>query len=186
MHERTIAGPRSALRIPPSRTPIRRPTFAAIDFETANRDSDSACAVGLVRVEDGRIVRRAYSLIRPWSRRFDFTYLHGIAWSHVADAPGFRGVWPLIAELCEGVEFIAAHNASFDEGVLRACCERSGVSPLRARFKCTVQIARRAFGIYPTKLNLVAERLGLALDHHNAASDAEACARIVIRADGGE
>jgi DNA polymerase III subunit epsilon len=34
------------------------PTFTAIDFETANYFRDIACAVGLVRVERGRVVRR--------------------------------------------------------------------------------------------------------------------------------
>ena len=43
-------------------------------------------------------------------------------------------------------------------------------------------MARRALGIYPTGLAVVAERLGLSLDHHNAASDAAACAQIVLRA----
>ena len=32
--------------------------FAAIDFETANNARDSACAVGVVIVEDGRSVDR--------------------------------------------------------------------------------------------------------------------------------
>jgi DNA polymerase III subunit epsilon len=147
-------------------------TFTAIDFETANRDPDSACAIGLVRVEDGRIVRRAYRLIRPWTRRFEFTYLHGIAWRHVATARKFADVWPVIAGMCRGVDFVAAHNAAFDEGVLRACCARSGIAPGGLRFECTVQMARRELGIYPTGLAVVAERLGVTLEHHNAASDA--------------
>jgi DNA polymerase-3 subunit epsilon len=159
----------------------QRTTFTAIDFETANRDPDSACAVGLVRVEQGRIVRREYRLIRPWTRRFEFTYLHGIAWRHVATAGRFADVWHVIAGMCRGVDFVAAHNAPFDEGVLRACCARSGITPDGLRFECTVRMARRALGIYPTGLAVVAKRLGLSLDHHDAASDAAACAQIVLR-----
>jgi DNA polymerase III subunit epsilon len=161
---------------------VPAPTFTAIDFETANEDPDSACAVGLVRVERGRIVRREYTLIRPWSRRFVFTYVHGITWGQVARAPRFADVWPGIREMCEGVDFVAAHNASFDEGVLRACCARAGMKSVRAPFECTVALARRVWGIYPTKLDRVAARLGLALNHHDAASDAEVCAQIVLRA----
>lgn len=41
------------------------PSFTAIDFETANRLCNSACAVGAVQVRDGRVVERAYELIRP-------------------------------------------------------------------------------------------------------------------------
>jgi DNA polymerase-3 subunit epsilon len=149
-------------------------------------DPDSACAVGLVRVEKRHIARREYRLIRPWTRRFEFTYLHGIAWRDVARAPKFARVWHLIAEMCDGVDFIAAHNADFDEGVLRACCARSGIAVAELRFECTVKMARRALGIYPTGLAVVAARLGIPLDHHNAASDASACAQIVLRATRGE
>jgi DNA polymerase-3 subunit epsilon len=52
----------------------------------------------------------------------------------------------------------------------------------RIPFKCTVDVARRTWGIYPTRLDVVAARLGISLNHHDAASDAEACAEIVLRA----
>lgn len=39
--------------------------FAAIDFETATGRRNSACAVGIVTVEDGEIIDKYYSLIRP-------------------------------------------------------------------------------------------------------------------------
>ena len=46
------------------------PRFAALDFETADHTPSSACAVGVVIVEDGRIVRRLSRLIRPPGRHF--------------------------------------------------------------------------------------------------------------------
>ena len=39
--------------------------FVAIDFETADQGRDSACSVGLVRVENGAIVKTAVQLIQP-------------------------------------------------------------------------------------------------------------------------
>lgn len=36
--------------------------FAAIDVETANRNSHSAGAIGIVRVEDGKTIETMYSL----------------------------------------------------------------------------------------------------------------------------
>jgi DNA polymerase-3 subunit epsilon len=165
------------------------PTFTAIDFETATREPDSACAIGLVRVENGVIVRRESRLIRPppHAREFEFTWLHAIAWEHVASAPAFEEIWPLIRDLCEGVDYVAAHNASFDEGVLRASCAGARLPtplPRGVGFECTVGVARRVWGIYPTRLDVVAARLGVPLRHHDAASDAEACAQIVLRAHG--
>ena len=39
--------------------------FTAIDFETANSSSASACSVGLVKVQGGRVIDREYWLIKP-------------------------------------------------------------------------------------------------------------------------
>jgi DNA polymerase-3 subunit epsilon len=165
------------------------PTFTAIDFETATRLPQSACAIGMVRVERGTIVRRESRLIRPRSPEFEFTWPHSISWHHVAREPRFARLWPLIRELCQGVDFVAAHNAPFDRGVLHACCEEAGLPtplPRGVGFECTVGLARRVWGIYPTRLDVVAARLGVPLRHHDAASDAEACAQIVLRAHQAE
>jgi DNA polymerase-3 subunit epsilon len=156
--------------------------FVAIDFETADYGQDSACAVALVRVQDGRIVDRACRLIRPPRREFVFSYIHGITWTDVAGEPTFRDVWPHLTHLVDGAEFLAAHNAPFDRGVLRACCAAANLRPPVLGFECTVRLARAAWGIYPTKLPDVCRHLRIPLRHHDAASDAEACARIVIAA----
>lgn len=68
--------------------------------------------VALVRVRRGRITKRDQRLIRPPRRSFLFlTYLHGISWEDVADEPTFEEVWPELAPLIEGSDFLAAHNA---------------------------------------------------------------------------
>lgn len=157
-----------------------QPTFVAIDFETADYQRDSACAVGLVRVEDGKIVRRETRLIRPPRREFVFTHVHGITWSDVAGKPEFQEVWRELEPVLEGAEFLAAHNASFDRSVLRACCEKAAMAVPPTPFTCTMRLARERWSIYPTRLPDVCSQLGIALKHHDAASDAEACARIMI------
>lgn len=156
--------------------------FAAIDFETADYGRDSACAVALVRVEDNRIAGRVSSLIRPPRREFVFTYLHGITWDMVRNAPTFAQLWPQWNGWLRGVQFLAAHNAGFDRGVLKACCRASGLALPDIPFQCTVRMARNIFGIYPTRLDCVCSALGIPLVHHQAESDAEACARIVLAA----
>lgn len=160
----------------------KNPTFVAIDFETADYYRDSACAVGLVRVENHQIVERAYSLIRPPRKKFIFTYYHGISWEDVANEGTFCDVWPRFCHILKDIDFLAAHNASFDRSVLTKCCEVSGLEPPLTAFRCTVELARRTWNIYPTKLNNVCDHLGIPLNHHEAASDAEACALIVIEA----
>lgn len=158
------------------------PRFAAIDFETANYGGDSACAVGVVIVERGRIVARLHERIRPPSREFFFTHIHGLTWEDVKAAPRFDAVWAGIARELAGVEFLAAHNAPFDKGVLGACCATYGLAMPAEPFMCTVQLARAQWNIRPTRLPDVCRYLGIKLRHHEADSDAEACARIVIAA----
>ncbi len=157
--------------------------FLAIDFETADYGADSACAVGLVLVRQGRIAKRVTRLIRPPRSRFHFTYIHGITWADVRDAPSFAELWPEIAPLTEGIDFLAAHNAGFDRGVLRACCAAAGLASPAAPFVCTVALARKTWGLRPANLPAVCRHLGIALRHHDPASDAEACACIVLAAE---
>jgi DNA polymerase-3 subunit epsilon len=160
-------------------------TFVAIDFETADRSLDSACAVAMVKVEDWQITDRKYWLIRPPRKNFHFTYLHGISWQDVALEPSFQELWPSLKAFMESAKYLAAHNAEFDQSVLYACCRSARIAPPALPFRCTVELARRVWKIYPTKLPLVCARLGIPLDHHDARSDAEACARIVIAASRG-
>jgi DNA polymerase-3 subunit epsilon len=156
--------------------------FVAIDFETANYRADSACAVGLVKVTDGEIVEKVVHLIRPPTREFVFTYIHGLTWKDVAKAQDFASLWPGIESFFEGAEFLAAHNASFDKGVLHACCASYGLPAPSLPFRCTVQLSRRTWNIRPTKLSDVCQKLGIALNHHEALSDAMACAQIYLAA----
>ena len=79
-------------------------------------------------------------------------------------------------------DFLVAHNASFDKGVLHACCETANVSPPKHEFLCTMQMAREKWNLSSARLPVVCERLKIPLDHHNALSDAEACAKIAMRA----
>jgi len=154
----------------------------ALDFETASYSADSACALGLALIEDGRIVAEDAFLIRPPEPEFVFTYIHGLRWVDVADAPTFDQAWPRLQPWLEGVDWLAAHNASFDRGVLKACCATYRLAPVDTAFICTVQVARKVWDIYPTKLPLVCRALDIPLRHHDAASDASACAQILVRA----
>ena len=157
-------------------------SFVAIDFETANQGKSSACAVGLAKAGEGIIEVARSFLVRPPTSRFEFTHIHGLRWKDVRDKPTFGELWPTLRPLFDGAEFIAAHNARFDRNVLLACCAAYGIRVPRLPFKCTVELARRQWGIYPTRLPNVCRRLGIALDHHDPGSDAEACAQIVIAA----
>lgn len=171
-----------AARRPSPPLPPPDGAFVAIDFETADHGPDSACAVGLVRVEGLKVVGREKVLIRPPRPRILFSWLHGITWDMVRAEPAFGDVWPRLAPLLDGADFLAAHNAPFDRRVLAACCGAAELPTPALPFVCTVQVARRRWGLKPNDLASVCRRLGIGLIHHDPVSDAEACARIVIAA----
>jgi DNA polymerase III subunit epsilon len=159
-------------------------SFVALDFETANYSRDSACSLAIIRVESLKVVSRTYRLIKPPSSHFMFTDIHGITWRDVKSEPTFKDLWYEFRPLFEGISFIAAHNASFDSSVMKACCETYRLVPPGAPYLCTVKLARQTWQLRPANLPSVCAYLGLHLEHHNALSDAEACANIVRAAAG--
>lgn len=154
----------------------------AIDFETSGREAHHACAVGLVRIEDGTVAARFESLLRPPSSRVWFTHIHGLRWCDLKDQPTFAEVWPAAVKLLEGARFLLAHNAQFDRRVLHACCRAAGLEPPSQPFLCTLKGVRLARLELPSRsLGCVCAHFGIPLRHHNALSDAEGCARIYAR-----
>ncbi|GAA3761320.1 3'-5' exonuclease [Microbacterium kribbense] len=158
--------------------------FTAIDFETANSSSASACAVGLVRVRAGRVVAHAGWLIRPpagHDRFFDVNIgIHGIHPEDVAGAKGWSAQLDDIAAFA-GADVLVAHNAGFDMAVLRRACQATGDICPPYRYLCTLQLARRAYALPSYRLPVAAAEAGFGdFAHHEATADAEACAHIVI------
>lgn len=156
--------------------------IVAIDFETADYGADSACALGIVAIKDGQITHATSRLIRPPRKQFIFTYIHGITWNDVKEEAGFGDVWNDFYDYWADADYLVAHNAPFDRKVLFTCCEKAGLGKPEAPFLCTVRIARTHWKFRPANLAYVSEQLGIALKHHDAASDALACAAITTRA----
>lgn len=160
-------------------------SFAAIDFETANRERTSVCSVGVVVVRDGAVVDSLYRLIRPYPNYYSrfCTQVHGMTAVDTESAPDFATVWREVAPRIEGLPLVA-HNSSFDEGCLRACYELFGMPWPDYRFYCTCRASRRIFGrrLPNHQLQTVAAACGYHLEHHHhALADAEACAQIALR-----
>ena len=123
--------------------------LVAIDFETADRSADSACAIGIVSIEKGKITKKGYRLIRPPRRHFVFSYIHGISWADVEAQPTFNEVWDHFASFWKDADYFLAHNAPFDRNVLTACCAAAGRKPPRVPFICTVRVARSHWKFRP-------------------------------------
>ncbi len=162
--------------------------FTAIDFETANSHSASACSVGMVKVRDGKVIDKAGWLIRPplgydafneWNTR-----IHGIMAPDVENALLWSEQLPDLVAFASG-DALVAHNAGFDMGVISAACAASFVDCPDFSYLCSLQVARRTYHLDSYRLPVAATAAGFEdFDHHNALADAEACAAIIVHAAG--
>lgn len=163
---------------------VREISFTAIDFETANSQRGSVCAVGLARVVEGEIVERASWLIKP-PRGYDHfeprnVGIHGIRAQDVLTARNWEESLASIFQFAAGGHFVA-YNARFDSSVMRAASEAAGVDLPKHDFYCALDLARGHLDIPRHKLNDVTEHLELpAFKHHEAGADAIACASVVL------
>lgn len=158
-------------------------TFVALDFETANNNRDSACAIGIVRVENCKIVAKESRLINPHTYFQHFCVaVHGLTEVDVEDSPPFDEVWQELTPMLKDAEFIVAHNASFDKSVLYKSCERYRIAAPKHKITCSIKAAKSFLKLPSYKLNKVCDHLGIELDHHEALSDAMGCAKIMIKA----
>lgn len=159
-------------------------TFTAIDFETATGHPFSACAVGIITVENGVIEEEFYSLIQPPDNEYWYHNIrvHGIKPEETWNAKTFDGVFPEIRKRIQG-RLMVAHNEQFDRNVLARSMKYYGLYydelDIADRWECTCRIYR-AKGYKPANLKYCAERNNIELQHHEALSDARACAKLYL------
>lgn len=159
--------------------------FCALDFETATSDRHSACEIGICLVEDSQIVLTQSWLIKPPSfphfNRHNIA-VHGIYPSDVALAPTFTEIWQEIFSLIQS-KMIIAHNASFDAGVLRGCLDYYQLTKPEIQYLCSLQITKKSWPGYSSySLGNLAQIHQVEFNHHRAGDDAEACAKLALKA----
>jgi len=160
--------------------------FTAIDFETANSSSASACSVGLVKVRDGIMVDQVSWFIRPPAGHDEFwewnTRIHGIVEADVADALSWSDQLADLVEFADG-DHLVAHNAGFDMGVISGGCAASLIETPSFDYACSLQVARKTYHLESYRLPVAAMAAGFEdFAHHDALADAQACAAIMIHA----
>ena len=156
--------------------------YIVFDVETPNRANDRMIAMGITAIKDSKIAANYFSLVDP-ETHFDYfnTQLTGIDSDKVKGAPNFAELWKKIEPIMsKGI--LVAHNAVFDMSVLRSCLRSYGITwKTSAEYLCTVQIGRRVLPDMKHNLNVMCNHYGISLDHHQADSDAHACAEILLR-----
>lgn len=160
--------------------------FVAIDFETANQQRASACAVGLARFDaQGELVAQLTTLLRPHSSMGHFHAInisvHGITPKDVEGAPEWAEIFPQVTEFMEDLPVIA-HNMAFDGSVINRLAELYGLPGVENHRLCTLRLARKLLAgqLERNSLNLVFNHYfpGHQFAHHQAAADAIAAGQV--------
>lgn len=150
-------------------------TFTAIDFETAHGKRWSICQVGIVRVELGIITNEISLLVQPpanyyWSSFID---IHGITPQDTANAPTFDKVWHTLEPFISNQSVVAHNGLAFDFPVLAKTMEYYGLKAPDYEKHCTYRIFR-------DNLASLCQKYNVYLNHHDALSDARACAMLYL------
>ena len=161
--------------------------YVAIDFETASASPESACSVGLVRMdEEGCVLDRYYSLIQP--KRLDFDprcfAIHHLDPLRIASSPTIAEIWPEMRDFIGDLPLVA-HNASFDISVLRASLASWDIESIHNDYYCTLSLSRKLWKNKRSyRLTALAEEFGWTYEAHNALADSEICGRLFARLCG--
>ncbi|MDM7990731.1 exonuclease domain-containing protein [Arthrobacter sp. zg-Y877] len=159
--------------------------FTAIDVETANSQRASVCAVGIVQVRNGVISETFEWHVTPPTGIDSFhprnIGIHGITPAMVKEAANsWEDSLEAIGKLAEDYPLVA-YNAAFDKSVIHESSRLSGLMPPPNEFHCALALSKRLLTLEKYRLPLVAAKLGIdPFTHHDAGSDAAACAQIVL------
>ncbi|MEX1376367.1 MAG: PolC-type DNA polymerase III [Eubacteriales bacterium] len=158
-------------------------SFVVFDLETTGlyADSNVIIEIGAVKIENGKIIDTFSTFVDPKrSIPQEVQKLTGISNSMVAGAPAEDEAVPKFIEFAQG-SVLAAHNAEFDMGFLKAACKRLGIDEDFA-YVDTIQIAKR---LTPEKrifkLDKLCKDYNIMLrSHHRAKDDAEATGHLLL------
>jgi DNA polymerase-3 subunit epsilon len=150
--------------------------LAIVDVETTGGSPlrDRIIDIGIIRIEEGKIVETFQSLIDP--EQYippQILSLTGISERELEKAPTFHDISDIITELLSGCIFVA-HNARFDYAFLKGEFDRLSL-PFSAKRLCTVALSRSLFPEYKRHdLSTIIDRFDLSCsDRHRALPDAE-------------
>jgi DNA polymerase-3 subunit epsilon len=153
--------------------------FIALDFETANPKRVSACSLGLVHVQDGKVIDSQYHLIKPvGGHQSRQTMIHGIREEDTRNSPDFGQLFSSIANYFE--QPVVAYSL-FDKQVLNALSIHYGL-PLQPNYTdATLMAKERLPHLDNHRLKTLARHFSIPQNnHHNALEDALVCAKVYL------
>lgn len=159
--------------------------YTFVDVEIPNINNDSVCAVSIIVIENGEEILRHTELIDP--KTFFSSYnvdIHGITQKQVRHARTLDQFWEDYGKYFGEDYIIGAHNTLSDVSVLNKDLARYQKHIEAKYYVDTMDIMAQFYfkgKQHPgdLKLNNIARRLGIYIDHHNPESDVNACYEII-------
>lgn len=155
--------------------------IVGIDFEyLITGRQDTPCQVGLAVVVDNVIVLRYSSLIQvPDTIEGTLSYGNGITREMVKNAPTFSEIIKVMESICKDA-IIVSHNKSTEQSVLKKACALykidSWLTSAPMEDTCKLMGGKG--------LQECCAEHNIPLNHHDALSDAEACAKLYLIHNG--
>lgn len=160
-------------------------SFCVFDLETTggNHQSDKIIEIGLVKVENLKIVDQKSFLIKPEMHIPDFIQkLTSIKEADVFDAPLIEDVIDEILEFM-GDSILVAHNTSFDVPFFNSVLRRLGREELKNKSICTNLMTKYMIpNLLSSNLNYMSKIFNLKHQKaHRALDDALASAELLLK-----
>ena len=157
--------------------------FVCFDIETTGLkvDREAITEIGAVVLKNGEIAERFQTFVNP-NRRLtpEIIGLTGITDEMLKDAPSLKEALTDFLKFVNGRP-LAAHNAEFDIGFIRAGCKQVGLE-FHPTYVDSLILAQNLLpDLHKYKLDIVAEHLDLpAFNHHRASDDAATVGYMLI------
>lgn len=158
--------------------------FIAFDFEMPSQKEPAISAVGITVVKNLKIIDRIYSLINPEAPFSPYVIeLIGITPEMVKDKPTLPEYWEQISKYFSADNVLVAHAAYGDLLTLSLALDRYGLSienDIKYLCTCDMTLAESPELEHHT-LDFICESLEIELTHHNAQSDSDGCAQVLMK-----
>ncbi|TDJ06866.1 MAG: 3'-5' exonuclease [Deltaproteobacteria bacterium] len=169
----------------PSENLVKNLTFCVFDLETTgpNHDQDKIIEIGLVKIQNKKIVEEKDFLINPQIRIPEFIQkLTSISNNDVKNSPTIEKVIDEILDFM-GDSILVAHNISFDVPFFNAVLKKLDKLPLKNNSLCTNLMTKYLIpSLINSNLNYMSSVFGIAhTKAHRALDDARAAAQLLLK-----